>query len=208
MSKLNIYKVILVLVGLVFCVNTVEAAKTYNDADSALNTVVQKTGIEQTDVFEMFGRTVKIAFLVIGTLFFALMVYAGLLWMTARGEEEQVTKARKTLIAAGIGIFILVGSYAGTMFVQSRIIEGQRGTPIPLSPDTMGDEPLGCCYDWVSSQASGSIPVPAWRITTYSDCKYYGENDGNGDFYSGSEGEGFWLWQDGISAAKCQADLP
>lgn len=214
--KIKIF-IVLVLTFLSFSTFPVVAKKTFEDANTALDTVVQKTGIQKTDILSIFGKTVEMAFMVIGTLFFGLMVYSGLLWMTAHGNDEQITKARNTIIAAGIGVVVLIGSYAGTLFVQTRIIEGQSGVPIPLSPDTQGNEPLGCCYDWVAAQDTVNMIVVdlerpalvvAWRITSYSDCAYWGSNDGNGDFHSGPEGHGNWLWTEGVSAAQCQEELP
>lgn len=52
-----------------------------------------------------------------GTIFFVLVVYAGILWMTAAGNEEQTTKAKKILGAAIIGLVIVLSAYAITTFI-------------------------------------------------------------------------------------------
>jgi len=57
-----------------------------------------------------------IVFQVIGLLFLILTVYAGFRWMTAGGNEEQVTEARKLLINAVIGLAIILFSYAIVLF--------------------------------------------------------------------------------------------
>lgn len=57
----------------------------------------------------------------IGVIFFVLMLYAGFLWMTARGNEEQVTKAQELIKSAIIGIIIVFLSYVITNFVLGRL---------------------------------------------------------------------------------------
>lgn len=39
-----------------------------------------------------------------------LMIYAGWLWMTAQGKEEQVMKAKKIMLGAVIGLAIIISA--------------------------------------------------------------------------------------------------
>lgn len=48
----------------------------------------------------------------LGIVFMVLMVMAGLRWMTARGNEQEVEKAKKTIEGAAIGLLIVVLAYA------------------------------------------------------------------------------------------------
>ena len=57
----------------------------------------------------------------IGVVFFVLMVYGGILWMTARGSEEMIKKAQELIKSAIIGMIIVFLSYAVTQFVLSRL---------------------------------------------------------------------------------------
>ena len=57
----------------------------------------------------------------IGILFMLLTIYAGFLWMTAQGNEEQIGKAKKLLVGAIIGMVIIFGAYAITSFLISNI---------------------------------------------------------------------------------------
>ena len=41
-----------------------------------------------------------------------LIIVGGFQWMTARGNEEKVASAKKTLMAAVIGLVIIIGSWA------------------------------------------------------------------------------------------------
>jgi hypothetical protein len=48
-------------------------------------------------------------------------MYAGYLWMTARGNEQRLEKAKDTLTAAIIGLIIIAAAYAISYFVMSKI---------------------------------------------------------------------------------------
>ena len=60
----------------------------------------------------------------LGVIFLVLMVYGGYLWMTAAGNEDKVTKAKNLMTAAIIGLIIVVGSYAISYFIISKVQEG------------------------------------------------------------------------------------
>ena len=74
-------------------------------------------GVNQFTLSETIGRVIKVVLGFVGTLFFALTVYAGYLWMTAQGNEDQVTKAKNILKMAVIGIIIVVAAYSIATFV-------------------------------------------------------------------------------------------
>ena len=59
----------------------------------------------------------------LGVIFLILMIYGGFLWMTARGNEEQVTKSKNLIIAAVIGLIIVLASYAISFFVIDALTE-------------------------------------------------------------------------------------
>lgn len=57
----------------------------------------------------------------LGIVFFALMVWSGLMWMTARGDAKRVDRAKDILIDSIIGIIIVSGAYAITYFILGGI---------------------------------------------------------------------------------------
>lgn len=67
------------------------------------------------------GNVIGAILTMVGVLFLVLMVYGGIIWMTARGNEQQTQKALNTIIAAVIGLVIVLGSYAFTTFVFSSV---------------------------------------------------------------------------------------
>ena len=65
----------------------------------------------------------KLVLGLLGTIFVILVVYGGILWMTAGGNEEQLKKAQGVIKNAVIGLTIVLGAYAITWFVGTYIIE-------------------------------------------------------------------------------------
>lgn len=53
----------------------------------------------------------------LGTVALCLMVYAGFIWLMARGNEEQVTKAKDMIIGTVIGLLVILGSYSFMYYV-------------------------------------------------------------------------------------------
>lgn len=64
---------------------------------------------------------IKFSLALIGTLCTGLFVYAGYLWMTAGGNDDQVTKAKNILFSAIIGLIIVLMAYSVTSFVLKSI---------------------------------------------------------------------------------------
>lgn len=69
-------------------------------------------------------QIIRVALGLLGTIFFVLMLYAGFLWMTAAGNEEQATKAKTLIFQATIGLTIILAAYSITAFV-ARLALGQ-----------------------------------------------------------------------------------
>ncbi len=68
------------------------------------------------------GTIISIILGMVGVIFLVLMIYAGYLWMTARGNEEQVTKAKNIIQASIIGLIIVVAAYGITVFVARNLV--------------------------------------------------------------------------------------
>ena len=65
----------------------------------------------------------------LGVIFMVLVIYAGVLWMTARGAEAQVDKAKDILVNAIIGLILVLAAYAITAFVGGQLTDIQPVTP-------------------------------------------------------------------------------
>lgn len=69
---------------------------------------------------ETVGKIIKAVLGLLGTVFLVLTVYAGVLWMTAAGEEEKVTKATNILKTSVIGLVIILAAYSITYFIVDQ----------------------------------------------------------------------------------------
>lgn len=65
---------------------------------------------------------VRVALTLVGTVLFVLMVYSGILWATAGGNEEQVTTAKGTIRNATIGLILVIGAYGITILATNLAV--------------------------------------------------------------------------------------
>jgi len=66
---------------------------------------------------EVIGRGIKFAMGFIGTIALCLFVYAGITWMTGRGNSEKQSKAINLMIWSSLGVIAILSSYAIVQFV-------------------------------------------------------------------------------------------
>jgi hypothetical protein len=63
------------------------------------------------------GKVISMLLGLLGVIFLGLIIYAGIMWMIAAGDESKVTKSKDTMKRAIIGLIIVVGAYAISQFV-------------------------------------------------------------------------------------------
>jgi hypothetical protein len=90
---------------------------------------IKETGLgTKVSLGDVVSRIIKILLSFLGVIFFLLMVYAGFTWMMAAGNEEKVTKAKKIMASAVIGLAIVIAAYTITYFVIDKILEATKGS--------------------------------------------------------------------------------
>ncbi len=92
---------------------------------------VGKAGIEvyggnqgTVDLMTIIGNGIQIALSLLGVILLFYVLYAGFLWMTAGGEEDNIKKAQGILRNAVIGLVIILASYSITLFVERTLVAG------------------------------------------------------------------------------------
>lgn len=86
-------------------------------------------GVSQPKSIGVMAGSIINTFLgVLGILAVVLIIYAGYLWMTARGNEQQVEKAKDILTQAIIGLVIILTAYAITKFVVGSLVAATTTT--------------------------------------------------------------------------------
>ena len=99
--------------------------------------LVQKTGLKTQKLSVVMAFIIKAVLSFLGVIFVSLVIYAGILWMTSTGNEEKISKAKKTMAAAAIGLAICLGAYAITSFVLDQAIgsNSEGSKPLPASAE-------------------------------------------------------------------------
>lgn len=83
-----------------------------------LDDTASSLGYKKTEtVYTLSSQIVAVALLSLGLLFFAITLYAGIRWLTARDNEEFAKKSQEILQAAVIGLVISLAAYAATRFI-------------------------------------------------------------------------------------------
>lgn len=64
----------------------------------------------------------------LGVIFFILILYGGYLWMTARGNEPQIEKAKAIIKSSTVGLAVVLGAYLIT-FIVVQLLTSQTLPP-------------------------------------------------------------------------------
>ncbi len=86
-----------------------------------LDLVQEDSGLGATPLTETIGSLIQTLLAFLGVIFLILIIYAGLLWMTAAGNEDKVKKAQSILMSSIIGLIVLLSAYAISYFVISNL---------------------------------------------------------------------------------------
>lgn len=94
-------------------------------ADSyGLDTAAQGTPLipKTTTPQVIIGTIVGAVLSFLGVIFFLLIFYGGLRWMLAQGNDQEVDKAKQIIVAATIGLIIVLAAYAITAFIGQQLL--------------------------------------------------------------------------------------
>lgn len=80
------------------------------------------TGLGQSELQTTIGSLIRVALGFLGVVAVVIILLGGFKWMTAGGNEDNVTKAKGLIIAGIIGLAIILSAYAIASFVISSIV--------------------------------------------------------------------------------------
>lgn len=113
---------LLLVVGSFALAQTTQTTTSNPNSSFGLDKANEQAGLPSSlDVPSMAGKFLGTILGFTGTIFFILVVYAGLMWMTAAGSEDRIAKAKKILTAAIIGLIIVLSAYAITKYIGSAL---------------------------------------------------------------------------------------
>ena len=102
----------------------VAASAQLSGALTNLDSVAEGIGGDSSvELPELIGNITAVLLSVLGIIFVVLVVYAGFLYLTAAGDDENVKKAKKLLGQGVVGLVIIIAAYAITDFVIGSLVD-------------------------------------------------------------------------------------
>jgi len=101
------------------------------EREAPIDTIAKEANFQSTEnnnIENLIQTVLNLLFSVIGAIFIALTILAGFRWMTADGNQEQVTKAKHSIKSSLIGVAVVILAYALTYFVFSIFISKSLNT--------------------------------------------------------------------------------
>ncbi|HRY36743.1 MAG TPA: pilin [Candidatus Magasanikbacteria bacterium] len=147
-------KIFIFLLATVF-VFGIAAVSAQDLGGSGLTNVAGKAGINQAPLESKIGSMIASILGMLGTIFLVLTIYAGVLWMTASGDEGKIEKAKEIITAAVIGLAIVLSAYTITYFVGSKL--GSASNKQTCSCFTNNEIGLNECVEAGGSTGNASL---------------------------------------------------
>lgn len=70
-----------------------------------------------TDINLIIGKAINGVLGIVGSLALVMVIYGGLTWMLAAGNQQRVTKGKDILVWAVVGLFVIFSAYALVRFI-------------------------------------------------------------------------------------------
>lgn len=101
--------------------DTPAESKTKNyglDATAKEGMGIDKTTIDSSNNLPLLiGKIIGAGLALLGVIFFVIIIYAGIIWMMAMGKEEKVNEAKDMIVAAILGLIVVLAAYAITRLI-------------------------------------------------------------------------------------------
>jgi hypothetical protein len=103
-------------------------------AEERLLTVGEAAGFgTERSLPVVIGGVIQGVLALVGIIFMTYIIYGGWLWMSGRGEEERIKKAKDTIRASIIGLIIVFSAYIITATVIDRFTQATGYTDSPIT---------------------------------------------------------------------------
>jgi len=128
MSKLSVYiAFILVAACAMFVLTPVLAADPITAGDLGLSYGAE-TGLGTKDIRTTVAQVIKVAMGLLGIVAVVIILIGGFTWMTAGGNEDKVSEAKKWIFSGVIGLAIILSAYALTSFIINQLVNATTST--------------------------------------------------------------------------------
>ncbi|MBI4121963.1 MAG: hypothetical protein HY461_01390 [Parcubacteria group bacterium] len=92
------------------------------------------------DVEQSLGNIISVVLGFVGVAVFALVVYAGALWILAAGNEDKIEQSKRILKGAVLGLIIVFSAWVIVKFVLSNLDTAITGEAPPEAPAADADK--------------------------------------------------------------------
>lgn len=134
------------------------------------------TGLGGQDIRLTIAKIIRAALGFVGVILLVIIIYGGFIWMTALGDVEKVSTAKRIITNAIIGLVIILSALAITQFVITKLNEAIFGAvPITSQPGGGGYSPLsqalggGIIADHYPARDQKDVPRNARLIVTFKE---------------------------------------
>ncbi len=104
-----------------------------------------------SDIRVIIVRIINVVLTFLGIVAVGFVLYAGYLWMTSSGNEEQVAQAKKMLVNGVIGLTIILSAFGVTSYILRSLINSINGSSGGV---TTGTRPAVATYTFSGSLGS------------------------------------------------------
>lgn len=70
----------------------------------------------------LIGKVINAAMGIMGAIALAMYVYGGVIWMTAQGNSENVTRAKSLIVWTSMGVVVMLSSYVLVNFIFDELL--------------------------------------------------------------------------------------
>jgi len=125
----KIYKHLISLAVVALLLTPVFALQVSAQADFGLNEVGNglDNSLSDRDPRAIVGSIINVALGFLGVIAVAIVLMGGFKWMTAGGNEDKVSEAKKLLGAGVIGLAIVLAAWAVSTFIINSIYNATSG---------------------------------------------------------------------------------
>lgn len=122
-SNLSIGILILTWCTIWYVIPVSAAVPNVGAAQNTLDQFTNRTGAPTKSLLEQTAIGIQTVLAVSGMIFFILALYGGITWMTAQGDEDRVRRGRNAIVAATIGLVVVLGAYGIASFITLTLVD-------------------------------------------------------------------------------------
>ncbi|HEX9664776.1 MAG TPA: Ig-like domain-containing protein [Patescibacteria group bacterium] len=173
-QKVAIIMALFIIGGFLLSANFISAQVTV-PAGPGLDVGLEPTeaiGLPATDIRIIIARIIRVILGFVGIIGVIIVLYGGYTWMTAAGNEEKISQAKKILLNGGIGLIIVLSAFSITSFIISRLQAALVGefAPTPgAGPFVGGGLGVGIIESHYPARNATGIPRNTKIIVTFKE---------------------------------------